>query len=113
MKINGIELDNLDIYDADVSEKYEKALDAVIKNSENVQGLKTSAIIRVQCECVFDFFNTMFGEGTDKKIFGDKVNLITCMKAFEELVEQVNVQKGEVEKMASKYSPNRAQRRKK
>lgn len=113
MKINGIELDNLDIYDADVAEKYEKALDAIIKNSENVQGLKTSAIIRVRCECVFDFFNTMFGEGTDKKIFGDKVNLITCMKAFEELVEQVNVQKGEVEKMASKYSPNRAQRRKK
>ena len=55
----------------------------------------------------------MFGEGTDKKIFGDKVNLLTCLKAFEELVEQVNAQKGEVEKIASKYSPNRAQRRKK
>ena len=113
MKINGVELDNLEIYDADVAERYEKALDDVIKKSEDIQGLKTSAIIRKQCECVFKFFNTMFGECTDKKIFGDKVNLLTCLKAFEELVEQVNAQKGEVEKIASKYSPNRAQRRKK
>ena len=38
---------------------------------------------------------------------------MTCLKAFEELVTQVNNSNGEVEKMLNKYSPNRAQRRKK
>ena len=38
---------------------------------------------------------------------------MTCLKAFEELVTQVNSSNGEVEKMLNKYSPNRAQRRKK
>lgn len=113
MKINGVELENLEIFDADVAEKYEKALDVIVKKSKDVQGLKTSAIIRVQCNLIFEFFNTVFGEGTDRKIFGNRVNLMTCIKAFEELVEQVNAQKGEVEKMAAKYSPNRAARRNK
>lgn len=111
MKINGVELADIDVFDADTAEKYEKVLDNVVKESKNFEGLKTSAVIRKQCGLVFDVFNSLFGEGTDKKVFGDRVNLKTCLKAFEELVEQVNEQKKEVEEMTAKYSPNRAQRR--
>ena len=69
--------------------------------------------IRIQCNAIFKIFNNLFGEGTDKKVFGNKVNLLTCLKAFDELVTQVNASNEEIEKIANKYSTNRAARRKK
>lgn len=113
MKINGVELEDLDIFDLDVAGKYENALKNVEDMSEKVKGMTVAESIITQCNAVFNVFNELFGEGTDKKVFGNKVNLLTCLKAFEELVIQMNEQKSEIEKIASKYSPNRAQRRKK
>jgi hypothetical protein len=114
MKINNVELEDIDIMDADTAEKYEEAIKKVQKESQESNELKDlnlSDVIRKQCNMVFDCFNSIFGEGTDKKVFGYKVNLITCLKAFEELIEYANEQKKELEKLTSKYSPNRAQRR--
>jgi hypothetical protein len=111
MIINNVELQNLDIFDADIAEKYENMLEKVVKEAKATEELKTSEAIRKQCSLVFECFNYLFGEGTDKKVFGEKANLIICLKAFEELVESVNEQKQEVEKITSKYSPSRAQRR--
>ena len=54
----------------------------------------------------------MFGEGTDKKIFGDKVNLVTCLKALDEFVTQVREQKDKIEEISNKYSPSRVNRAK-
>lgn len=113
MKINGVELEDIDIYDVEVAEKYEKALETVKNISEEVDKMGLSDGIRYQCSLIFDFFNTMFGEGTDRKIFGNRVNLITCLKAFEEVIEQINEQKKEIDKLSNKYSPNRAARRNK
>lgn len=110
MRINNIELTDIDIYDADTAERYENALNEVVRRSENIQGQTTAAVIREQCETVFNFFNELFGEGTDKQIFGDKVNLMTCIKAFESVVSQIDMQKEEAEKIISKYSPNRVLR---
>lgn len=111
MKINGVELEDLDLLDLEVAEKYEKVLGDIEDLEQKVKGLSMVENIRTQCNVIFGVFNTMFGEGTDKKVFGDKVNLLTCLKAFEELVLQMNTKKSEVDKLASKYSPNRAQRR--
>lgn len=111
--INGVNLGEFDIFEADVAEKYEKALDDVIKKAQVTQGLKTSVVIRKQCETVFEVFDSLFGEGTSKKIFGDRVNVLMCMNAFEEMVKQVNDQKEELTKITNKYSVNRAQRRSK
>jgi hypothetical protein len=113
MKINNVELQDIDVLDLEVAEKWEKALEQVEDIAKTIEGMKVSESIRTQCNAIFDVFNTLFGEGTDKKVFGDKVNLLTCLKAFEELVTQINSQSTEVEKMASKYSPNRANRRNK
>lgn len=109
--VNGVDLGELDIFDADVAEKYEDCLNEVEKPVKH-EGLKTSSVIRKQCNVVFDFFNTMFGEGTDKKVFGNKTNIRVCLEAFASLIEQVNSQKEEVDKLTAKYAPNRAQRRK-
>lgn len=111
MKINGVELEDLDIYDADVAEKYEKQLDKIEKLTTKVEGMGLSEGIRYQCNLIFDIFNELFGEGTDKKVFGEKVNLKTCLNAFAELIEQTNEQKKKIGKLSNKYSPNRAQRR--
>ena len=111
MLINNVELEDIDILDADVAEKYESAIDSVNEMVEKVVGMKASESIRTQCTTIFDVFNTIFGEGTDKKVFGTKVNLLTCMKSFEELVLLLNVKNKEVEGLLNKYSPNRASRR--
>lgn len=111
MIINGVELEDLDIFDADVAEKYEKMLGIVEKKIENINYKSTSFAIREICSLIFECFNSLFGEGTDKRVFGEKVNLMTCLKAFEELVQYNNERKKELDEFTNKYSPNRAQRR--
>ncbi|MCB2308823.1 AP endonuclease [Clostridium estertheticum] len=111
MIINNVELEDIDILDADIAEKYEDALSVVDNISEKVKDMGISQSIRTQCTAIFDVFNTLFGEGTDKKVFGDKSNLLICLKAFEELVIVTNSQREDVVKFANKYSPNRASRR--
>ena len=111
MKINGVELEDLDFYDLEVAEKYDEVLEDLKKNDENNKSMSMTEVVKTQCETIFNVFNTMFGEGTDKKIFGDRVNLKICLKAFAELVDHANEQKADLEKMSSKYSANRAQRR--
>lgn len=115
MIINGVELEDLDIYDLEVAEKYDKAK----KNIEELENIQINAnktmteIIKIKCNAIFDIFNTMFGEGTDKKVFGNKVNLLVCMKALDELISQMTEKSSEMEKITNKYSPNRAARRSK
>lgn len=115
MIINNVEIGELDIFDADSSERYENTIDKVIKDAQDSKGLKLSAAIRKQCNAVFNCFNELFGEGTDKKVFGDKVNLLTCLKAFDELKNGISnqIEKSEIEidTISSKYTSNRAKRR--
>lgn len=112
MKINNVELEDIDIFELEVAEKYEKAMNDIKDMEEKTNGLTTVEAIKLQCTSIFDFFNTIFGEGTDRKIFGNKVNLITCLKAFEEFLLQIDKQKSQIEAFKNKYSSNRAQRRK-
>lgn len=114
MIINKVEIGDLDLYDADVVEICENALAEVAKKTKEAEKItKTSEKIRKQCNIIFDCFNSLFGADTDVKIFGGKTNLMVCLKAFEELITQVNEQGGEIENMLNKYSPNRVQRRSK
>jgi len=111
MIINNVELEDIDILDLEVAEKYEKALESVEGIGDKVKDMKVTDSIRYQCNSIFNIFNTLFGEGTDKKVFGNKFNLLTCLKAFEELIVQTNTKNDEVESLYNKYAPNRAQRR--
>lgn len=113
MIINNVELEDIDILDVDTIEKYEKAIDIVQKEVAETKGLKMSVMIRKQCIAVFNCFNTIFGEGTDKRVFGDKVNLRVCLAAFDELITNFSTQFEDVKKLSDKYSPNRLQRRSK
>lgn len=88
MKINGVELE-LDLYDADVMDRYTEAIKKFDNKQKNksIKGLSNGEIIRQECKMVFDFFNDVFGTGTDKKVFGDKTNFKECLNAFKQVVE--------------------------
>lgn len=113
MIINNVELPDIDVTDALVMENYEAAHDKVAEKMNNldVNGKRRSELIRIQCEAVFEFFEDIFGEGAAKKVFGESVNLTTCLDAYEAVVIEVN---NLDKKVAGQYKTkfgNRQQRR--
>lgn len=117
MIVNGMELEELDIFDIEVAERYEKAIQKVKINSkiENIEDKSVSEVMKAQCEAIGECFNDLYGSGTDKKIFNGKLNLLTSIRAFNDLVENVSKKKDEVEKeingIKKKYSHNRVKRK--
>ena len=111
LKINDVELE-LDLMDADMAEKYEKAYKKMQRDVANIpKNLSLADSIRKQCQLIFTFFDEAFREGTSKKIFGNKTNLRECIKAVETLIDHVNKDVEESNKIINKYSPNRVERR--
>lgn len=111
LKINDVELE-LDLMDADMAEKYEKAYRKMQRDVANIpKNLSLADSIRKQCNLVFYFFDEVFGQGTSKKIFGNRTNLRECIKAVETLIDHVNKDVEESNKIINKYSPNRVARR--
>ena len=111
LKINDVELE-LDLMDADMAEKYEKAYRKMQRDVENIpKNLSLAESIRKQCNLVFCFFDEVFGQDTSKKIFGNRTNIKECIKAVETLIDHVNKDVEESNKIINKYSPNRVARR--
>lgn len=114
--INGKELEfKLNLLDADAAEQMEGLIEHVARRCEELEAdntIKMSQAIRAICQEIFSCFNTLFGEGTDRLIFGDRVNLEQCITAFAELSRQAPKQSMErMTNLMAKYAPNRATRR--
>lgn len=111
IEINGVEL-SFDFTDADTVDLFERA-SARVKQTidEDMSGLKHSDAIRKVCHAVFDFFNDIFGEGTDREVFGGKCSMNDCLDAFACVYREANRQNQEMVDKKAKYSPNRVQRR--
>ena len=107
MKINNVELKDIDIYDLEVAEAWEKIKNEAASLESEAKGLSLADSIRLQCNFVFESFNKLFGQGTDKKIFGERVNLMICLSAFQELANNLDKSASRIEK----YTPNRLERR--
>lgn len=113
LKICGQELE-LDLFDADVMEIYEKSLDKVVERSKEAKKhteLSNAEGIRETCGIVKDFFDEIFGEGTSEKLFKGKDNLLVCMDAFGIVSSEAGKMKGQATALTNKYNMNRAQRR--
>ena len=113
LKICGQELE-LDLFDADVIEVYEKSMDKVVKRAEESKKhteLSNAEGIREMCGIVKDFFDEVFGEGTSEKLFKGKNNLAVCMDAFGIVSTESNKMKGQATAIINRYNMNRAQRR--
>ena len=94
--INGVEMEydtydvtNMEIYGAEVQrlaelgKKLERS-EAKMDYFSAVQTLKTYS------EEVMDAFDCILGEGSSRKIFGDKVNVKAIMNAYGEFTDAVN-----------------------
>ena len=105
LKICGQELE-LDLFDADTMEVYEKSMDKVVKRAEETKKhteLSNADGIRETCGIVKDFF--------DEVLFKGKNNLAICMDAFGIVSSEAGKMKGQVNAITNKYNMNRAQRR--
>lgn len=114
-KILNTELE-IDLFDADTAEKAEKVLEETKKAISEVETkqsqMKLSEYIREICHVTFECFNGIFGEGTDKKIFGDKCNLLDCGEAMLQLQAALtDSQQKKADERFKPYLPNRQTRR--
>ena len=114
MVINGVTIPDPDVGDLEFLEKYEAQNDIiVVKMNEMDKNIRRSEAVRIQCTLVFEFFDTVFGEGTARRIFGEKVNLKTCIDAYEEAVNGINSLDAKLANYFRNKGVNRQQRRQK
>lgn len=117
MKILNAELRDIDFNDADDLERFESAVEEAKRALDNLNpdGKKASEVIRKGCNIIFKCFDTIFGEETARKVFGEKTSLKVCIEAFKDLKAEREKQDGEMENIVAElnnnYNPNRATRR--
>lgn len=113
MVINNVTLPDLDVADALEMERFETANDNVLNKMKQLDtnGKRRSELIRAQCTAVFEFFEEVFGDGTAKKVFGESVNLTTCINAYEGVIVAVNKLDKAVGEQYKSRLGNRNQRR--
>lgn len=81
-EINGLSLE-LDLGDADVAERYEKAFDEIENDKDLIpEDIKHSEKIRAYCKVFRNLYDRIFGEGTSDKIFE---GVPTSIKASDEI----------------------------
>lgn len=110
MKINGVDLE-VNFLDADFMEKIENCCKKVSEQAEKskteLKDLTFAQQIKAECKIIKDFFDDLFGEGTSEKIFQGKNDLMLCLSAFQELVEEKVKMQQEMNSLFAKYSPDR------
>lgn len=70
------EIDTQDYaFQANMEERYQELSEGITKIPKDG---KRSDYILNYCRSVFAFFNALFGEGTDRKMFGESTNMRVC-----------------------------------
>lgn len=104
MKINGVEL-NFELFDADaedVKERYFQELDKMKTIKEDTpEGTEHEKTVYV-CQRVKKMFDAVFGAGTGEKVCGTGNNLLSCMRAYKQLISEQIRQQDEYKEILSK-----------
>lgn len=105
-----------DIFDADEAELMQNSMDKMREAEKAMpKDGKISTLVRAQCGMLRDFFDWIFGDGSGKKICGEKDSFNNCKNAYVTFLNYVEEQKNEyvnaTNEVRNKYSANRAQRR--
>lgn len=113
--IKGIELE-LDMQDVATVERYEAAFARMGETEKNLpKDGKASERLRAFCRMFRNLYDDIFGPGTSDKIFGDNDNARVATEVYEQFLEFVSGQRNPVDeiqnRIADRFSPNRAQRR--
>lgn len=114
-EIKGLSLE-LDLADADVVERYEKAFEKMKAAEQAIpKDGKTSERIRAMCKVFYDLFATLFGTETADKIFeGTPTSIPEYMLVYDSFLEFAAAQRDRnseyLAEFITKYTPNRKQR---
>ena len=118
MRIRNIDVD-FSFTDADDIEKFEKALIVVKEKSAEYEKkqVKMSEALRVECNIIDEFFDTVFGEGISQRLFEGKKDLQKHMELFKDITNAKNEATKSFQdlynnlEIKTKYMPNRETRR--
>ena len=89
IKINDFSTE-FDVFELENARRYRDGLNNVARAMEEAKGMSDFVdALEHQCYAIFEFIDLLFGEGTHKKIFGESVNLKTCIAAYMSIVEQI------------------------
>lgn len=80
------ELSNMELFDSEVR-RIEAAARSI--DPKQVSGGNYLAVLREQAENILDFFDTVIGEGTSRRVFGGKVNLRDITEAYRKFTQDV------------------------
>lgn len=116
-KINDVELE-IDLEDYDFQKRYEEAFEKMEMEENTLQKAgKASEITRSYCQMFHNLFDAIFGDGTSDRLFEGKYNISQTNEVYNEFISICSAQakkaRSDMEKMANKYKPNKAQRRSK
>lgn len=71
-----------------VARKYDDGLKKVIEAANKAAECTSGADgIEMECNAVIGFLDDIFGPGSAKKVLGEETDLLTCLDAWEDLVE--------------------------
>lgn len=106
----------VDFTDVDFLEAIEEAKKVLAKDVNGVPKVGRDVdIIRAQCQCYFNFYDNIFGEGAHDAMFEGRTSLKLCIEAAGELSRIQDVTGAEFDAMYEKYNVqqhgNRQQKR--
>ncbi|MCI1955369.1 MAG: hypothetical protein LKJ21_03210 [Oscillospiraceae bacterium] len=117
IEIGGVKL-SLDLDDLNVAEKVKTSIAAVKDKAAAAQKNGVTDYVesgRKVCGYVEECFDSIFGTGTGKKLFGGRAKFSEHIDAFAQLAEatvgQLKGLNDHFSSLSAKYSPNRAARR--
>ena len=77
----------IDFTDVEFLENLDEAKKLIKEEAAKVPKVgKTADIIRAQCQCYFNFFDRVIGEGAHEEMFGGKTSLNACLNATDALL---------------------------
>ena len=110
-KYNDVELE-VDMEDVEFQEKYEDAFTKMAASEEILQ--KTGAMsgfTRGYCQMFHDLFDDIFGEGTARKLMGEKLHAGRCEECYDSFISFCREQVDELNKKRAatlkKFVPKR------
>lgn len=116
MKIFDVEFD-IDFMDLETAEAYDEALATYREKATKLpkaQNGRYAPVIRAGCELVFEFLDTVLGEGASGEIFQGRCNLDKALDAFGAVTDEFERQTGQTAAKVKARKPqpqNRQQRR--
>lgn len=92
IKINNYEKE-FDVFELENAIKYRDGL-ALMQEAIKKADTDTDfvASIERQCKAVFQFIDSLFGEGEHVKIFGKSCNLVSCLNVYKSIVGQISAE---------------------